>query len=256
MQLSAKKFRQQISATRAIGAAVLFLSGYVAGEGGAFPSFAAGRVRSGDKAANRIAAAGDEKTSAPGGVHEGIKVHGHWTVVVRNPDGSLGAQREFENALYVDGPLSLATSLGRSATVGLWFLSVGFADFNSGPCLKNSAPFFCVLTESADTIDRNQPNADFYFPTLTVNAPFQPDPNAGTLTLAGTFTVQNAGPIGSVASAVGACAPNVAPASCILPPGSGYQVLGQQSFTVAHLTTPLNVTVGQVVQVTVVFSFS
>ena len=30
---------------------------------------------------------------------EGIEVHGHWTIEVRNPDGSLDERYEFENAL-------------------------------------------------------------------------------------------------------------------------------------------------------------
>jgi hypothetical protein len=33
------------------------------------------------------------------GSHEGITVHGHWTIEVRNPDGSLVRHVEFENSL-------------------------------------------------------------------------------------------------------------------------------------------------------------
>ena len=33
------------------------------------------------------------------GSHQGIKVHGHWTIEVRNPDGSVATHREFENSL-------------------------------------------------------------------------------------------------------------------------------------------------------------
>src|SRR6476660_2101480 len=38
-----------------------------------------------------------------GGPKEGIKVHGHWTIDVRNADGTLATHREFENALQISG---------------------------------------------------------------------------------------------------------------------------------------------------------
>ena len=46
-------------------------------------------------------AAPAEKNSAPGakGTHEGITVHGHWTIEVRNPNGTLARHVEFENSL-------------------------------------------------------------------------------------------------------------------------------------------------------------
>jgi hypothetical protein len=38
-------------------------------------------------------------SSAPKGQSEGINVHGHWTIEVRNPDGKVVSHTEFENAL-------------------------------------------------------------------------------------------------------------------------------------------------------------
>jgi hypothetical protein len=189
------------------------------------------------------------------GPNEDIKVHGHWTIEVRNPDGSLATHREFENALAFDGPLNLATALGRAATVGLWRLEVDFANYPAGPCIFNSSPIYCLIHESTDTNVPGAPDSNDFF-SLTVSAPFRPDPNAGTLTLSGTFTVGNAGQIAGVGSALGACAPNVPPASCTLGPAfNSYQVLGYSAFS-ATAVAPIAVTVGQLVQVTVVFSFS
>ena len=37
--------------------------------------------------------------TAAKGTQEGIKVHGHWTIEVRNPDGKVVTHTEFENAL-------------------------------------------------------------------------------------------------------------------------------------------------------------
>ena len=42
-----------------------------------------------------------EKPSGKG-THEGITVHGHWTIEVRNQDGSLARHVEFENSLDPD----------------------------------------------------------------------------------------------------------------------------------------------------------
>ena len=59
------------------------------------------------------------------GPQEGIKVHGHWVIDVRNPDGTLASHAEFENALMPSGAETLARILGRTAdnplgwTVGL-----------------------------------------------------------------------------------------------------------------------------------------
>jgi hypothetical protein len=71
------------------------------------------------------------EASPHGGQHEGIKVHGHWTIEVRNPDGALVAHREFENSLQ-GGPGGranfLSSVLSRQNTVGNWiiFLSANF----------------------------------------------------------------------------------------------------------------------------------
>ena len=45
------------------------------------------------------------------GPSEGIKVHGHWEMEVRNPDGTLVTRREFENELHSFGKSKLASVL-------------------------------------------------------------------------------------------------------------------------------------------------
>ena len=37
---------------------------------------------------------------------DGIKVHGHWTVTVTNPDGTVDAVHEFDNALTDKGTIT------------------------------------------------------------------------------------------------------------------------------------------------------
>ncbi len=51
---------------------------------------------------------------------EGITVHGHWTIEVRDPDGTLAERREFENELLGGGVGAMVDILGRISTPGDW----------------------------------------------------------------------------------------------------------------------------------------
>ena len=54
--------------------------------------------------------------SAPsGGLNTGIQIHGHWKIVVRNPDGTVATRREFENSLTYRGAFLLQNFAGRHA---------------------------------------------------------------------------------------------------------------------------------------------
>jgi len=67
-------------------------------------------------------AAPAEKNSTPGanGSHEGITVHGHWTIDVKNPDGTVATHREFENALQPGAYGALGALIaGNSSSAGL-----------------------------------------------------------------------------------------------------------------------------------------
>lgn len=211
-------------------------------------------LRSDTKPQGDDAAAGEQtKSKEP---HERIKIHGHWTIEVRDAGGKLVTHREFENALAFDGSLNLATALGRTATPGRWRIEIDFANYPSGPCFFNNAPIYCLIHESGDTNVPGSGSNDFY--NLTVSAPIDTTLNnfVGTVALNGSFTVQNAGAIAGVGTALGACAPNVPPANCPLGPAfNSYQVLGFSAFSAATVA-PIDVAVGQLVQVSVVFSFA
>ena len=68
------------------------------------------------------AAKTSESKTAPAapakGTHEGIQVHGHWTIEVSNPDGTVTAHREFENAIQGIGQSYLGGLLGGYVTPG------------------------------------------------------------------------------------------------------------------------------------------
>src|SRR5437660_292934 len=54
---------------------------------------------------------------------QGIKVHGHWVIEVRDADGTLRVRREFENSLTTSGQHELADVLGGVTAMGGWIVS-------------------------------------------------------------------------------------------------------------------------------------
>lgn len=140
----------------------------------------------------------------PGATSEGIKVHGSWVIEIRDPDGTLVAHREIENALT--GGATLSSFLARQDTVGLWYVRV--AAISNHPCLDSgSARVECRIIESASTNTQS-----WIFETLTVDAPTS-GTDADSLVLTGTATAQIDGEIGAVSTHVYSCDPTVAPAS-------------------------------------------
>ena len=96
------------------------------------------------------AAPGERKA---GGNHEGITVHGHWTIEVKNPDGKLVSHTEFENALVQPvGAVNLSSLLfGTIVPGGFWVrLTDGIGD--GGPCPSITTAFGletnCILIGS------------------------------------------------------------------------------------------------------------
>jgi len=183
-----------------------------------------------------------------GGQKEGLKVHGHWTIDVRNPDGTLVTHREFENALTNFGGYLLALFLARDSTPGPWNVQL------IGNVCQASHPNFgtnCVIGEG---ISRS---ADFLTLSLIINGP-----NPASLTFAGAATAQQDGTITGVGTfSEGQCANNVTPYDCTHSTQQLYNG-NYAPFTSTSLLdpsgnpAPLSVTSGQIIQVKVVISFS
>jgi hypothetical protein len=150
------------------------------------------------------------------GQSEGIKVHGGWTIEIRNPDGSLASRHEFENALY-GGQQLLAGLLGNvysDVTWGIWMW--GTAGGNCNPCVVGVTP------------------------NVPVDAYGQP---AGTLELSGSTTVPGPGDTGlfSLETLWG---------------GKLRATNAQTSGSFSGRGVGISVREGQIVQIKVVFSFS
>jgi hypothetical protein len=182
-----------------------------------------------------------QEQGRPQARQEGIKVHGYWTIDIRNTDGSLASHHEFANALDSFGATGLAEFLARMKSPGVW--NIGLWQVGSG--LRPPCPSYfngaCVIGEVGST----DPEAQFK--TMTVSVPTV-GPNAGKLVLSGSATAEADGDIARVYTQLGVCPGTTAPASC-----GAYR---EFDFTQRDLSPPLVVLAGQIIQVTVVISFS
>ena len=183
-----------------------------------------------ERPAASSAAPQDVKTAD--GFGHGIKVHGRWTIEVRNPDGSLVSRQEFDNALVRH------SQLGGGAHV-----------FGGDRALTNFVMGFPMESNwrivLADSIDENT-NSWFVGGAcdgvcrMAVTKGFSPNQDAQ---LTGSVTVgQTAGQDGRRIGVVG---------TEIVDSGTGVYI-----FSTRVLSQPVTIAPGQIVQVKVVFSFS
>ena len=177
--------------------------------------------------------------SAPGGPSEGIQVHGHWTIEVTEPDGTLASRREFENALVSSGGTTLANVLGRQVTTGLWIITL---NASNPACIftDGTSPTSCIIAEP-----NIQNSGDAVFKNLVVEVP-----QAGTVKLTGSAVAQRDGEVSQVAMHLASCASDVSPFTCENTPSFNGAI-----FT-ATTITPEAVQTGQDINVTVELTFS
>lgn len=159
-----------------------------------------------------------ESTARPG--DDGIKVHGHWTIDLTNPDGSPAGHHEFENALTPGGAAIIAGLLQSNNPRGRWSVSLFTAQPNLNPCDGHA----CEISEPG------HPGPPL--PLLSVDLVS----NGRAVKLSGSVTpTQDC----SVVQVWSVQTPN---------PG--------QAFSVRELPSPIPVVAGQSIAVSVVLSFS
>jgi hypothetical protein len=181
------------------------------------------------KAAGRAGANG-------GGMHEGIKVHGHWMIEVRNPAGRLLSHAEFENSLVSSGAGQLLPGFLAQAgngqvvsfTPGEWGILLG--DPKSPPCSANlyypfgndSVPIlplpygggpYCVITQIAPPAAIYPTNCGSNNSGCAYNLGLGITNNSG-LQLSGSVISQSSGLVSQVQTILSACANRVAPSTC------------------------------------------
>jgi len=190
--------------------------------------------------------------SAAKGMNTGITVHGHWVINVLTPGGKLVSHTEFENNLQGGGIDALAGLLGQNATVGPWGITlVG----STGPCAATNG---CTIVQAGSGVAANC-TGPTCSPSLTVDG--------GTITqqsdtlLSGTFTFPSSplggGNITAVATDMRICTSGSSSASCVAGNVSIAALVSQIFSSSTNFPgAPVNVGAGQIVQVTVKFSFS
>lgn len=175
-----------------------------------------------------------------GGNHEGITVHGHWLIEVRNPDGKVVSRTEFENSLQPAGKVLLAAVLSGYAPGG-WMITLN-GPSGEGPCTNadlTSGVGECGIVASGSYFATEQcpGRGDQCFTTLSVSNPFPATgPEANTVTLQGTATAGASGTISDVETDLNVCLSSSTPSACITG-GNGQSEISfsQGVFTAASL---------------------
>lgn len=179
-------------------------------------------------------------SSAAAQVGDGIAVHGHWKIEVFEPDGELSYAVEFENALMNDGKSRLVGLLAHTEAAGRWSVLLGHATGTNPACDVLGSPSECAIHEP-DALIAGVPGVSF---NLSATA----SGSGHDLILSGSTTANRGGEIDRVETRLGACPNTDTPAAC--------GAVGQSAFTQKTLPSPVVVTLGQIVQVTVTLSFS
>ena len=204
--------------------------------------------------AQAASSVGPAKATAPGesgqGPREGVKVHGHWVINVKNPDGTLAQHREFENSL--SNPNIMVALLYGSEVAQDFTINLGGT---TPPCAPGTSSYPCVIVHNLSVLPANAIcGADYCVTGLTVTPNFGQTP---TLVLAGSLTATQAGSISTVATYIGICG---SPTSTQTTTSASSCAAGNNSYGYSGLTstsiTAVPIISGQIIQVTVTITFS
>jgi len=219
----------------------------------------------------RPAAPAEKNSASPAkGQHEGITVHGHWTIEVKNPDGTVASHREFENAIANSGGDLLTGLLSGEYAAGGFYINLAGG---TGSLCTNyvNAPNNCFLIDKRFTTNSGACSAASAAAgqcgtlTYTPNAGTAPTVGAVGYTLTGSVQPAGGGTIASVATGAVICSAGTVP-----PHGTAFSQLSPQTCGTTNSTpspqqtedltstvpTPsVTVITGQSVSVTVVITF-
>jgi hypothetical protein len=181
------------------------------------------------------------------GAAEGIKVHGHWTIEVRDPDGKVATHREFEN--------KLSPTLGSGGAVLISELMLG--QISASPsgfeiALLNSNNSFHWELLPAYLV-ASPPIPDTGVINVTPSTSGNPPVATGAFTLSGSVVNASQGTLSAVATEFFSCPSTVSPSSCSPNP---YDPSAKNfEFTSTTLNPTQQIQQGQTIAVTVVISF-
>jgi hypothetical protein len=212
------------------------------------------------------AAVGIEESAQKGsaGLNQSLKMHGHWIIDIKNPDGTLAHHHEFENSIQYDGQnylIGLMSGYGAAGNWEIYFSSVGSVASTS-PCNTAAYPYCAIVASTTSQPGAFVCNGLYTCATgLTITPTFGVGP---TLTLAGSIVATQAGSIGFVGTGMAACGgtagangyptaiSTITPAACYTSTTSQFS----GTATSTTLASPIPVASGQIMQVTVILSLS
>jgi hypothetical protein len=207
--------------------------------------------------------------SADKGLNTGIKVHGHWTIEVKNPDGTLVTHREFENSIAPGnggGAQLLASVLSRAVTQGSWSVELQDAAQQYLGIVINE-PNSSALAGCQLGLNLPGNTSESCSNNLSVTGPQVSGhvlEGVGTVTFMGSGIVPQtfATAVGFVSTATYFCTPSSSPTACVASSNlEGYELTSRlldgntPAGAAAGDPNPVPVTSGQTVQVTVTISF-
>jgi hypothetical protein len=205
---------------------------------------------------------GGQKTAS--GMNQNMKMHGHWTIDIKNPDGTLVQHHEFENSIQYDGQNYLVGLMSGYGAAGPWeiYFSNAGATTAGSPCNTGTYPYCAIVYSTTSQPGLFVCNGLYTCTTgLTITPTFGVGP---TLTLAGSIAATQAGSIGFVGTGMNACGgtagsngyptaiSTITPAACYTSTTSSFG----GTATSTTLASPISVAQGQIIQVKVVLSFS
>jgi hypothetical protein len=203
--------------------------------------------------------------ASDGSLHQGLTVHGHWVINIRNPDGTLAQHHEFENSIAPTGQGLLVGLLSGYLVPGDWMVALGPQSGN-GAC--NATVQYCGLVHDAATWPAVAYCGQYDCTGSTLSYAYNFGTGFGgpfSIVLSGSITANQTGTIGFVRTILNTCA-NIAysttanpgsvetssPATCVT------QTTVQPwnfPFTMANIT-PISVTSGQQIEAIVTLTFS
>ncbi len=200
------------------------------------------------------------------GEREGIQVHGHWLIEVKDPDGKVVTHREFENSLLSGGQIVLGNLLAGSGTSGGWTIQLCHSSGKNN-CRTSVNPISTVayMAQIGTAVAGSYCTAaHLCYPTLQV----LPPPSTGTPIITLTGSVSSF-PFGTAASPFEIDTLDTSTNLCIsaLPSTNSPSLCSSNAsglvgsslnylFTGKSLSPPVSVGPGQSVSATVTFSFS
>jgi hypothetical protein len=176
------------------------------------------------------AAPGAQAPKGPGGPQEGIKVHGDWTLTIKNPDGTIASRHEFKNALVFGGAMTMARLLYGGEAAGRWLIFLHHPDLDPNPRNFHEGM-------GCTSADQCSINATVSLPSI--------GPGLARIELRGSAVAIVPMTIGEVTTAVVPCGG-----------GPGDHPCPYEAFSNRTLAAGVQVEQGQTIDVSVVISFS